>query len=241
MKVGKLLVFAAILSLATGASAAVVNTGVDFEWSVENCTAVGDGSEGLIGFTLRVTNISGLSAKNPQAFDGAPDPNNPPGQSGITTPAGDLLHNEQYVTKAYTVTPSLTIWNVTWGIPASPIDSYFNLLDASLASVFAPAEPAAATPSAEASFYAGDWTGFNNQLTGTFGLKGTNASATWDLAYLAVPDGTTVRVDAQIAGADGVKEDFDFTFVATCGAPPIPLPAALPLGFAGLLFATRRR
>jgi hypothetical protein len=239
MKVGKLLVLAAVLGLASGASAAVVHTGTDFEWSIENCAPVGDGSESLIGFILRVTNISGNSAKNPQAFDGHPDPNNPPGQSGITTPGGELLHNEQYVTKAYTVTPSLTIWNVTWGIPASPIDTYFNLLDASLASVFAPSEPDATTPSAEAPFYAGDWTGFNNALQGTFGLKGTNPSPDWDLAHIVVPDGTAVRVDAQVAGADGVKEDFDFVFQATCFV--IPTPAALPLGFAGLLLSIRRR
>jgi hypothetical protein len=240
MKVSRLLVLAAVFGLATSAGGATVfpvHTGTDFQWSMVDCGPVGTGAESLIGFILRVTNISGSSAKNPQAFDGHPDPNNPPGQTGITTPGGDGLHNEQYVTKAYTVTPSLTIWNVTWGIPASPIDSYFNLLDANLASVFAPSEPPAVTPSAEPPFYAGDWTGFNNALQGTFGLKGTNPSADWDLAYLVVPVGTPIRVDCQVSGADGVKEDFDFIFPGVC----IPTPAALPFGFAGLLFLVRRR
>jgi uncharacterized protein (TIGR03382 family) len=245
MKVGKLLVFAAVLGLTAGAGAATVHTGTNFLWDITTPAPVGSGAENLVAFQLTVVNTSGNPAKNPQAFDGAPDPNNPPGQTGIETPAGSLLHHEQASGGfGHTPSPDADYW-AAGPLGASPLDSYF--LQTNPASVFAPTEDDINLHlplSAETPFYfpnppyAFDC-GWTDKLQGTFAMQGSNPNVYWNLAYLVVPCGTDVRVDAQVAGSDGVKEDFDFTFTVSCA--PIPVPAALPLGFAGLLLAIRRR
>jgi hypothetical protein len=244
MKVGKLLVLAAVLGLATGAGAATVFTGTNFAWDISTPTPVGTGAESLVAFTLTLVNTSGNPAKNPQAFDGAPDPNNPPGQSGIST-VGNLLHNEQLPSfgSNHTTTPSATQW-ASWGLTPSSVDTRFLDLNDAMAIVFSPSEdniglnlPYSAEPGDYAGF--GFRTGWSDVLTGTVSLKGQNPNPTWNMAYIVVPCNTVVRIDAQVAGGDGVKEDFDFEFPVACEV--IPVPAALPLGFVGLLMAIRRR
>ena len=244
MKVGKLLVFAAVLGLATGAGAATVSPlGGNFVWDISTPAWVGDGSEGLVAFQLTVVNVSGIAVKNPQAFDGAPDPNNPPGQDGIQAD-GRGLHEEQSISGfGHTISPDIDYWTGSGAPAPSTVDSYF--LQPDPASVFGATEDQIQVNlpySAEAGDYGafGFRSGWSADMTGTFSMKGTNPNNYWDLAYLVVPCGTNIRIDAQVAGADGVKEDFDFTFAVTTGAC-IPVPAALPFGFVGLLLAIRRR
>ena len=210
MKVGKLLIFAAVLGLATGAGAATVATGTDFAWDITTPAPVGTGAENLVAIQLTLVNTSGNPAKNPQAFDGAPDPNNPPGQSGITTVGGALLHNEQLPTFGinHTITPSAQFWSDN-GIAPSSVDTRFLDLETALAMVFAPNEQNIGLnpPSAEPGDYAGYGfnTGWSENLTGTISLKGQNPNPTWNVAYIVVPCNTIVRVDAQVAGGDGVR------------------------------------
>ena len=248
MKVGKLIVFAAVLGLATGAGAATVNTGTNFAWDISSLAPVGDplvSPPDLVAFQLTLVNISGDSNKNPQAFDGGGDPNDPVGErTGISTPGGAFLHNEQAIAGfSHIASPDIDAWTVTIGAPGgSALDSYF--LSPNMAVVFATAEDDVKLHqpySPEIPVYAAYnmRCGWAPSLQGTFSLKGVNASPNWNLAYLVVPCGTQIRVDAEVSGGDGVKEQFDFTFNAVCDI--IPVPAALPLGFAGLLLAIRRR
>jgi len=244
MKVGKLIVFAAVLGLATGAGAATVYTGTSFAWDISSPVAVGLGAVGedLVAFQLTLVNTTGIAAKNPQAIDASPDPNSPPGQDGIQTVGGAFLHNEQvYSFGAHVPSPSIDYWVIA---PApSPLDSYWLQANPTVVAGFPMREDSidAHTPlSSEVPHYAGTACGWTDGLEGIFAMGGTNTSANWDLAYLVVPCGTQIRVDVAVSGGDGVKEEFDFTF-DPCGGAVIPVPAALPLGFAGLLLAMRRR
>jgi len=249
MKVGKLIVFAAVLGLATGAGAATVYTGTSFAWDISSPVAVGLGAVGedLVAFQLTLVNTTGIAAKNPQAIDASPDPNSPPGQDGIQTVGGAFLHNEQKGDGfgGYALSPSIDYWNGSGAPFASPLDSYWLQANPTVVAGFPLREDSIGThtplssevPQWGAANFVCGWT---DGLEGIFAMGGTNTSANWDLAYLVVPCGTQIRVDVAVSGGDGVKEEFDFTF-DPCGGAVIPVPAALPLGFAGLLLAMRRR
>jgi len=251
MKVGKLIVFAAVLGLATGAGAATVYTGTSFAWDISSPVAVGLGAVGedLVAFQLTLVNTTGIAAKNPQAIDASPDPNNPPGNDGIQTVGGAFLHNEQdsddFTPGLYLITPDVDTWAAGGAPSPSLLDSYWLQASPTVVSGFPLREDSIAAHlplSSEAPQYGGASfvCGWTDGLEGIFAMGGTNTSANWDLAYLVVPCGTQIRVDVAVSGGDGVKEEFDFTF-DPCGGAVIPVPAALPLGFAGLLLAMRRR
>jgi len=263
MRLGHVFVLVAVLVIGSSAGANIlVHDGTTFDWEITTPTAVGDGSENLVAFVLRVVNMTADSDKNPNAIDAARDPNTGGGFDGIYTVSEPLLHNEQYaLKKSFSRTASLTQWvALGWGSPdVSPLDTYFLVEEGGLTAVFLPEEgplgpenPAGPyweppyNPSAETPFWPsgqpGDICGFLDSLTGTFGLKGPNANAYWDLAYIVVPEpilypgsSNGLWVDAQVAGGDGSKEVGHFQIL-------IPVPAAFaPMLLGAGLIMTRRR
>lgn len=241
MKVGKFLTLIAVLAMATSAMAANVTlgTGSTFQLQAVNPVLVaGVAGNGLVGFTLRAVNIGGSSTTNPNGVDASPTgPYN-----GISS-TGKIHQNmlASYLpTKAAAKTASLDSW--AGEDPADvAIDTHWMVDVGNIAATISPTEDGlSASPWASPNYYS-RW---GNYLRARFGRIGAATSATWDMAYIVVPCcDTTVNFDLSVAGNNGTKNDFDVNLnVSDLGfcAPPVPAPAALPLGIVGLLWIRRR-
>lgn len=250
MRSGSILILAVVFALTGSASGVVVYSGTNYDVEITTPVSVqglgtGAGSENLVGFTLTVVNSSGNPGFNPQAYGGQPDPNNPGAPNGIT----GNLHQERSQPGLGLNTPSddtATGGSTTF---ATIIDSHFLHLGTEI--IFgpggAPQETYDVNPSTEPSALGladplrpFSETSFGDSLTGLFALTGA-AGPTWDLAYLVVPDGSSVGFDGILAGGQsGLPEErLTFDFIASA---PIPVPAALlPLTLGLGVLGTRIR
>lgn len=241
MKVGKFLTLIAVLAMATSAVAAPVTlaTGSVFRLEADSAVLVaGTASNGLVGFTLRVVNISGLSTNNPNGVDASPT--GPYNGISSTGKIHQNMFGSTIPTKAAFTTPDLSSW-AGEGASDIAIDSHWLVDPANIAATIAPNENgASASPWASPSYFSrwGDY------LRARFGRIGAATNASWDMAYIVVPCcDTVVNFDLSVAGNTGTKESFDTNLnVNDLGICPslIPTPAALPLGIVGLLWIRRR-
>ena len=232
MKFGKFLVIAAVLCMAVGASAqTTVHSGSLYDYVISAPQAAGSGAENLCSVILSIVNNSGDATKNPQAYDSLLG-----GLFGINGPTTNLHQHHGDAFPPFPATPT-PIDGSSW---ADGMDTHY-LLDG-VGIIIAPGgnpiedylvnstEPPAPI----------GLTDFGNTLTGTFALTGAVAPQ-WDLAQIVVPDGSSVRFNAELASGFGHSELVDFTFVVEKDGFVIPLPAALPMGLVGLALIRRRR
>lgn len=209
----------------------IVHSGEVFRWEISDPVPVGNGSEDLVAMTLSIRNISGDMRFNPRAFVSRGS-----GLAGIT---GQLHQQRGIFAGGQVVVSSVALDSVF----STPIDSHFlvNLVDILVGPQGDPVEDYGAMESregsdatvsadnAEVSF--GTTLGMTAVLTGEVGVL-------WHLAYLVVPDGSRVGVQAEVGG--GVSgaavrlEQAEFEFV-------VPEPASIAVLGVGCLVLLSRR
>ena len=241
------LITAALLGMTSYAAGdLLISSGPVYDVFISDPVAVGDGSEGLVGFTLKFTNTTGDVDYNASAFDGVAF-----GYTGITSGvfnSGTGLH-QQYSTVLQPTSPTLD------GNYATATDTHFLDLVGDMLVVTPPSELVAAVgPSAEASDALapfdsptfGASTDFGSNLTGTFAVT---AVPTWELAQIVIKDpggplqmvpfGTgDVSLDFFVSGINGGET---YHFDLGIGVPEPATLGALALGSLGLLARRRRR
>ena len=174
-------------ALLTGVASADIQvySGSVYDAFITDPVPVGDGSEGLVGFTLYFVNTTGDSAK---AFDTFDDVSNA-SFTGITPgPANPLGLHQHDSTLLTSFSPTLSNANY-----ATAIDSHFLVQDSNLLNVVAPNETRLVAPSAEASdagipFDGFADTSFGNYMGGAFADSTAAGVATRNLVYLVIPD-----------------------------------------------------
>ena len=216
-------IFASALVLALVAGVSFADTtlfsGTNFDITATTPTSVGDGSESLVAFTLKVVGKGGLL---PNTFDSTVSGTQEPDEGGIM---GDL-HQE----KAFgaMLTPTEASWTGIGRVPPPAIDSYF-LGGGNFTVVKAAAEDHDAATSSEAPANVADTVSFGTALSGTFSLTGAPSSSTWELANIVIPSGTSLSFDFEVAASNGTTEY-------------IPEPATVALlGIGGLFSLIRRK
>ena len=160
-------------------------------------------SEDLVGFKLKITNISGDSSKAPDTFDSVSHPF----YTGIT---GQLHQHESTVLQDYSQTLD--------GGFATAIDSHFLTYDANLLNVVPPTEDSGVSASSEvpdAAFPLDAFgeTSFGSSMGGAFADSSKTGFNGIELAYLVVPRGTEVSFNALVTGPGG-GEVMLFSFFA---------------------------
>ena len=224
----------------------LLHSGTFYDVFITDPVAVGDGSEGLISFDLKIVNNTGDSGFDASAFDGVAF-----GYTGITSGvfnSGTGLH-QQYSTVLQPTSPTLD------GNYATATDTHFLDVAANMLVVTPASEIVASIgPSAEASDALppfdsptfGASTDFGSNLTGTFAVT---AVPSLSLAQIVIrnPGGTLAKVpfgqgvvslDFFISGIkNGEILKFDIGI-------PIPEPVTMSLlavGGLGVLIIRRRR
>ncbi|MHC4562102.1 MAG: PEP-CTERM sorting domain-containing protein [Planctomycetota bacterium] len=170
----------------------VVFPGSSCDAWISEPVAVGSGAEDLAAFVLTIMNTTGDATYDLTTFDGIYF-----GNTGIT---GEL--HQHYSLSSAITTP--TADNADY---ATAIDTHFLNSTADLNIMIAPTEQVSdAGPSAEPTdalppFDASADTDFGSQLTGLFGLK--TPAATWDVAYIVAPYGSSVTIRAVLGSSLG--------------------------------------
>ena len=233
--------------VAAGAGADLpVWTGDIYQVHITDPVPVGaaPGGENLVGFTLKIVNISGDPGYDPYIFDGASY-----GRTGFTTET-PLLHN-QYLVMVGT-SPTLDDPDFV-----TDIDTHFNFLLADVTVIGqAPAETnLIGMPTAEPFNAIGPWapwaqTDFGDRLYGDFSIDGGAGAdidgdgdpSVWQLAYFAIPANSDWRWGWGASGG-GISMNFYVGGAAGGEMVGIPEPATMSLlaiGTAGLLRRRRR-
>ena len=206
----KLLVAAMAVAVCAGAAQAdiLLTSGPIYDVFMTDPVAVGDGSEDLVAFDLKIVNTTGDAGYDASEFDGVTS-----GYTGITSGVFDWgpgLH-QHYSTSLQASTPTLD------GTYPTAIDTHFNDVLANMLVVTAPSETVADIgPSAESSDASSPFdlfanTDFGSQLTGTFAAP---AAASLSLAQIVIKDpggpigalvfgNGLVSLDFFISGANG--------------------------------------
>jgi hypothetical protein len=217
-------------------------SGSVYDVFITDPVAVGDGSENLIAFDLKIVNNTGDAGYDASAFDGVAF-----GYTGITSGvfnSGTGLH-QQYSTVLQPTSPTLD------GNYASATDTHFLDVTANMLVVTPPSEAMNDIgPSSEASDALppfndvgtfGASTDFGSQLTGTFAV---DATPSLSLAHLVIRD--TPALFAWSFGTGQVS--FDFFISGTKGGEVIRFDLGLPepatlglLALGGLTLLKRRR
>ena len=235
LKCAAVALVASMMFAGTTNASVIVDAGSVFNWTISMPTPVGDGSEGLVGTTLSISNVSGNSDNNPQAIDLGPGDGS--GSFGIR----GALHQENI--SAIGTTPQND-----GGVIATSIDSHFSYdpNDASISNLFGPGEDVgAATSSAEAAlsthaFAAFSQTSFGSYLQATTVVLGA-APQTIDVAYIVGKADSEISVAGEVAtsgrAGSASKQAADFTFTL------IPEPATTAMIGVGLMMlgASRNR
>ena len=209
LKCAAVALVASMMITGTTNATVTLDSGSVFNWTISMPTPVGDGSEGLLGTTLSISNVSGNSDNNPQAIDLGPGDGS--GSFGIR----GALHQENI--SAIGTTPQND-----GGVIATSIDSHFSYdpADASISNLFGPGEDVgAAASSAEAAlsthaFAAFSQTSFGSYLQATTVVLGA-APQTIDVAYLVFKanDFWDIRVAGEVAtsgrAGSAPKQAFD--------------------------------
>ncbi|MHC4562101.1 MAG: hypothetical protein ACYS8X_04925 [Planctomycetota bacterium] len=162
---------------------------------------VGSGTEDLAAFILTIVNTTGQAGFDLDTFDGIYF-----GNTGIT----GQLHQHYSLSSAIT-TP--TIDNANY---ATAIDTHFLDATADLNIIIAPTEqssdvgPSAEPTDAAPPFDASADTDFGSQLTGLFAR--ITPVATWDVAYVVAPYGSSVNVLA-VLGSNQGADTVDTTII----------------------------
>ena len=179
-----------------------VFAGSTYQAFVMNPTLVGT-NEDLVAFDLYVTNITGNTDFNPDAFDSSS-----PGLTGIQ----GQFHQHYSTALGSPTTPTLD------PVYGTPIDTHF-LFGSSdvLLSITAPTEDVGVAASTEPSdatppFDVTAETSFGSLLTGTFAVDKTIAAETWQLAHIVIPRSTAVTLNFGAASVSG-QEHIDVSFI----------------------------
>jgi hypothetical protein len=229
-------------ALMTGVASAdtLVFSGAVYDAFITDPVAVGDGSEGLIGFTLYFVNTTGDAAK---AFDTFDDQSNP-AFTGIT---GELHQHDSTLLASFS--PTLSNPNFS-----TAIDSHFLALDGNLLNTTAPTETRLVAPSAEASDAANPTfqtfadTSFGDYMGGSFADNTAAGVATRNLAYLVIRD-PGIPICGMAYGDTGSYVDCFFLATGPGGGEVlqfgigdvIPEPATMSLLAIGSVAALIRR
>jgi len=238
-----------LVALAFGLMAGVAQadvllfSGAVYDVVITDPVAVGDGSENLISFDLKLLNTTGNPVFDASAFDGVAF-----GYTGITSGvfnAGTGLHNE-YSPALQATTPTLD------GQFPTAIDTHFLDLLGNMLVIAAPSElNADMGPSAEAvtvlpPFDVFGATDFGSQLTGTFALT---AAPSLSVAQIVIrdPRGAGETLAGVPLGAGVVSLDFFMsgtgggeTFLFDIGVIPEPATMSL-LAIGGVAALIRRK
>ncbi len=234
LKCAAVALVASMMFAGTTNASVIVDAGSVFNWTISMPTPVGDGSEGLVGTTLSISNVSGNSDNNPQAIDLGPGDGS--GSFGIR----GALHQENI--SAIGTTPQND-----GGVIATSIDSHFSYDpdDASISNLFGPGEEVGAATSTEAAlsthaFAAFSQTSFGSYLQATTVVLGA-APQTIDVAYIVGKADAEISVAGEVAtsgrAGSASKQAADFTFTL------IPEPATTAMIGVGLMMlgASRNR
>lgn len=208
----------AALVLFVCASAPLAQAGVVFSGTYFDIQASSPVNVGVTPLRAITLTVIGKAGYNPKGFDSVVD-----GGTGITT-VGNKLH--QIYQDGTEKTPTLTLDGDYDPIPQD-LDTHFLV---SLSSILATTAPSENRPTADTTEHV--YGGFGYKLTGVFSLTGV-ANPNWDLAYLVVPNGTTVNLNFVLAGVrtaapPACSESVHATFT-------VPEPTSLALLVAGLL------
>ena len=235
LKCAAVALVASMMFAGTTNASVIVDAGSVFNWTISMPTPVGDGSEGLVGTTLSISNVSGNSDNNPQAIDLGPGDGS--GSFGIR----GALHQENI--SAIGTTPQND-----GGVIATSIDSHFSYdpNDASISNLFGPGEDVGAATSTEAAlsthaFAAFSQTSFGSYLQATTVVLGA-APQTIDVAYIVVKADAEISVAGEVAtsgrAGSASKQAADFTFSLL-----IPEPTTTAMISVGLMMlgASRNR
>ena len=231
------------LGLMVGAAQAdiLLFSGTVYNVVITDPVPVGDGSESLISFDLKLVNTTGDPGYDASAFDGTAF-----GYTGITSGvfnAGTGLH-QHYSTGLAPTTPTLDS-----PVFATAIDTHFLDVLGNMLGINPPSEIVADIgPSAEASdatppYDLFGWTDFGSQLTGTFAVPGVPSLSLAQivirdpgLPLIGVPFGTgLVSLDFFMSGTTAGE-----TFLFDIGVVPEPATIGL-LALGGMGALVHRR
>ena len=150
--------------------------------------AVGDGSEGLVAFTIRAVNTTGLVGYDPTAFDGTAF-----GYVGIS----GVLHQH----RGPGDTPITATFPPAFAPQINLIDTHF-LVDVSSGKLdVVPPSENYLTNSNETAYGLYGQTWFGDNLTGSFGVNSTGA--TWDIAQVVTNDVGSISMSFFLSGVTG--------------------------------------
>ena len=243
---GVMLLAAALL---TGVASADIQvySGSTYDAFITDPVPVGDGSEGLIGFTLYLNNKSGDAANNMDVYDDQSTPTQILGEGPFSGLTGEFHQHDAPGFGSFT--PTLDVANY-----ATAIDSHFLVLTPNLLVISAPGETRNVAPSLEASdapvpYNAFGETTFGDYMGGAFANNLWGGGTQTDLAYLVIRDPGMPLTGNVFGAVDNVVDSF---FLATgtgsgaeevrFGIVPIPEPATMGLlAIGGVAALIRRR
>jgi hypothetical protein len=197
----KLTVMLLALGLFVGAANAdtLMFSGSFFDVFFTTPVAVGDGSEGLVAFTIRAVNTTGNAGYDPTSFDGVAF-----GYTGIS----GVLHQHRGPADS----PDIVTFPAALAASINAIDTHFLTDDTATAAV--PLSENYLTDSAEGKFgYYGE-TWFGDNLTGAVAIN--HVGATWDIAQVVTNDVGSVTTLFFLSGTAG-GEVIDIPEPATMG------------------------
>ncbi len=230
MKRLAVMLLATALLAVTAQADVLLLSGARYDAFITDPVPVGNGSEGLIGFTLYFVNTTADAGFDAGSFDGVYF-----GYTGIT---GDL--HQHYSTALEPISPTS---EKTF---ATTIDTHFAQVSGDMLVVSTPTEDNGLAPSAEPSdgpppFDAFGETSFGSFLTGVWAV---DAVASFEVAYIVIAD-PGGPLEAAAFGAGQVH--LDFFISGTKGGESfkldigVPEPATLILLGLGALATLRRR